>query len=159
MKSNQKESLPENEAEHEVLVATDRARDAAVLSAVLGRESVATTVVSDGRSVLTHLIAADDSENRDVDLIVLDLSLPGVDGRTVLDAIRSSPRRQSLPIVAIVDEDTETTAAVGPNGTLRRREDEQAFVRAVESMARFWLECATFPPEKLNPADPSSRHD
>ena len=159
MNSNRKQNLPENGTGREVLIATDRPRDAEVLSTVLSRESVSTTVVSDGQGVLTNLMAADESEKRDVVMVVLDLSLSNIDGRTVLDAIRSSPRLQSLPVVALVDEDDAETAALDPNGTLRRRNSRSEFVRAVESMAQFWLECVTFPPERLNRTGPFDKYD
>jgi CheY-like chemotaxis protein len=137
-----------------VLVATDRPEDADVLSSALSRESVATTVVSDGISVLNRLMDVEDHGEQAVDLLVLDLSLSDVDGRTVLDAIRSGPRLQSLPVVAIVGDDDESPTSLDPNGTLRRSDDRSEFERAAESMARFWVECVVFPPGETKPNGP-----
>lgn len=142
-----------------MLVATDRPEDADVLSSALSRESVTITVVSDGFSVLNRLMDVEDHEEQAVDLLVLDLSLSDVDGRTVLDAIRSGPRLQSLPVVAIVGDDDERPTSLDPNGTLRRSDDRSEFERAAESMAQFWLECVVFPPEKLNRTTPIGNHD
>lgn len=142
-----------------VLVATDRPEDADLLSDALSRESAAITVVGDGRSVLSQLVDVEEDEEQAVDLLVLDLSLPDVDGRTVLDAIRSGPRLQSLPVVAIVDGDEEQPASLDPNATLRRPGDRREFERAAESMAQFWLRCVTFPPEELNRTEPIDDHD
>lgn len=132
--------------ECDVLVATDRPEDADVLANVLSREAATITVVSDGISVLSQLMDVEDHEEQAVDLLVLDLSLPDVDGRTVLDAIRSGPRLQSLPVVAIVDDDEERPTSLDPNATLRRPDDRREFERTAESMAQFWLGCVTFPP-------------
>lgn len=132
--------------EYGVLVATDRPEDADVLSEAFSRESAGVTVVGDGRSVLSQLVDVEEDEERAVDLLVLDLSLPDVDGRTVLDAIRSGPRLQSLPVVAIVDDDGERPTSLDPNATLGRPDDRHEFERAAESMAQFWIECVTFPP-------------
>jgi two-component system, OmpR family, phosphate regulon response regulator PhoB len=54
--------------------------------------------------------ALDQVDRTAPDIIVLDLNLPGVDGYTVLQQLRSRPATRSIPIVVLTakgDEDNE----------------------------------------------------
>ena len=77
----------------------DAARAMAALLKVLGH---GTDCVPGGREALDYLHLAMP------DLIILDLSMPGMDGREVLRAVRASPRTKALPVVmysAVSDPD------------------------------------------------------
>lgn len=65
-----------------ILVVEDEPRLGELLRLYLERDGYAVTVVRDGRS------AIDEVDTRPVDLVVLDLMLPGVGGEAVLAAIR-----------------------------------------------------------------------
>lgn len=50
---------------------------------------------------LARLATNPDGERPEVELVLLDISLPGMDGVRVLEAIRSDPQLSSLPVIAL----------------------------------------------------------
>ena len=71
------------------------------------------------------------------DLILLDISLPGMDGVEVLERLRSDERLRSIPVIALtahaVSGDREQYLAAGFNDYIAKPiVDEHAFVEAIE---------------------------
>ncbi len=61
--------------------------------------------LTDGAGVLPYL------EREHVDLILLDLNLPHVDGMTLLREIRSNPRTAELPVLVFTNDDSAAVQA------------------------------------------------
>jgi DNA-binding response OmpR family regulator len=95
-----------------ILVVEDEPRLGEILRLYLERDGHAVTVVTDGRAA----IAAVDAEP--VDLVVLDLMLPGVGGEAVLAAIRE--RGDTPVLIASARSDVQHRGADG-RGRLPRR--------------------------------------
>lgn len=81
-----------------ILIVDDEARIREVVHYALEREGYRVTAVSDGRDALAA------AERDDIDLIVLDIMLPGVDGLEVCRRIRSTSRTPILFLSARSDE-------------------------------------------------------
>ena len=83
-------------------------------------------------------------------LIVLDLNLPGLDGRTVLKAVREHPRLKSVPVVIFSTssnpQDIEWCYENGANSYHVKEMDYTAFKRGVEMLVEYWLEAVRLPP-------------
>lgn len=78
---------------------TDSARD--VTERILRLHGLQTVGARSGDEALSLL------DQLDPDLVLLDVSMPGMDGLTLLELLRQNPRWQSLPVVmltAISDE-------------------------------------------------------
>jgi DNA-binding response OmpR family regulator len=82
-----------------ILIVEDDARIAAFLAKGLKAEGYATLVASDGDEALAAVEVGDG----EVDLVLLDLGLPGTDGRTVLRSLRQ--RSPSLPVLIVTARD------------------------------------------------------
>ena len=69
-------------------------------------------------------------------LILLDIQLPGMDGYAVAKALRSDPKLQAIPIVAVTSYamagDRERCLAAGCNGYIEKPIDPQTFAEEVE---------------------------
>lgn len=134
-----------------VLVATPSQKAVRLISRGLKRLSVSTTVLANGRSVINHLTArlTEDTDSDVPDLLILDHSLPEIDGETVVDAIKSSPRLGTLPIVLFSRDssptDRENAYALGVNAYITAPSENEAFVDVIETLATFWFEHATLP--------------
>src|SRR3954467_6387304 len=62
------------------------------------------------------------------DLVLVDISIPGLDGYEVTLRLRSEPKLRGVPIVAITAEgDRETSLAVGCDGFLQKPIDARSF--------------------------------
>lgn len=144
-----------SESQRTVLIATPSPKAARLISCGFQRLSVSTSVVPDGRSAITHLTReVDAGEDGHVpDLIVVDSALEGIGGEAVIDAIRSSPRLETLPIVLISDDHStkavENAYTLGVNATITTPDEVEAHVDCFEALATFWFEYATLPSECL----------
>lgn len=77
-------------------------------------------------------------------LIVLDLNLPGLNGRTVLTAVREHPRFRTVPVVIFSTSSNPQDIAWcyenGANSYHVKEMDYSAFKRGVEMLVAYWLE-------------------
>ena len=83
------------------------------------------------------------------DLIVLDLNLPGKDGRAVLAEVKSDPQLAKIPVVIFTtsqaSSDITRSYELGANCYLRKPGNLADFEAIVQSMADFWLGFASLP--------------
>lgn len=82
-------------------------------------------------------------------LIVLDLNLPGLDGREVLTAVRQHPRMKRTPVVIFSTSSSPHDIAWcyenGANSYHVKDTDYSSFKRAVELLVDYWLEAVKLP--------------
>ncbi len=112
--------------------------------------------VRDGEELLDYLLHRGEyTAGRDVprpDLILLDLKMPRMDGREVLQVIKSDPRLKRIPVVAL----TTSTAAddvgfsydVGVNSYVTKPTTFRALVDLMNTLSKYWFELAELPPEE-----------
>jgi len=110
-------------------------------------------VIGNGAQALAHLRQHDCGNGEPhpmPDLVLLDLDLPGLDGRSVLAAIRAEPRLRHLPVLvltaSVLHGEHVREEGLAADGYLTKPIDLGAFVRAVCSVDRFWLEVVCAPP-------------
>jgi two-component system, chemotaxis family, response regulator Rcp1 len=82
-------------------------------------------------------------------LIILDLNLPGKDGRAVLHELKSDPNLSKIPVVVFTtsqaNSDVLRSYELGANCYLRKPGNLADYRAVVQSMADFWLGYATLP--------------
>jgi DNA-binding response OmpR family regulator len=91
-----------------ILIVEDEERIVSFLQKGLRANGYTTMAVSDGRD------AADVARDEDFDLVILDLGLPGLDGREVLRRMRS--RGERLPVIVLTASDTVEDTVAGLEG-------------------------------------------
>jgi len=104
-------------------------------------------VVHDGAEALDYLFARGKHADRDPanlpSLVLLDLNLPKVDGREVLQAIRANQATHTLPVVVLTTSaepfDVDSSYALGVNSYIRKPVDFEQFVWAVKQVGLYWL--------------------
>ena len=104
-------------------------------------------VVSDGAEALDYRFARGKHADRDPaslpSLVLLDLNLPKLDGREVLQAIRANEATRMLPVVVLTTSaepfDVDATYALGVNSYIRKPVDFEQFVWAVKQVGLYWL--------------------
>ena len=86
------------------------------------------------------------------DLILLDLNLPGTDGREVLQILKSQPESQSIPVVVLTTSDSEIDVAeayrLHANAYHRKPVDLEDFLRLAASIGDYWFRWVTRPTTK-----------
>lgn len=82
-------------------------------------------------------------------LILLDLNLPGTDGRAVLAQIRQLPELRTIPVVVFTTSqaphDVEHSYQLGANCFVSKPGNLHDFVAVVTAVEEFWLKVARLP--------------
>jgi CheY-like chemotaxis protein len=84
------------------------------------------------------------------DLILLDLNLPGKDGREVLEDVKGDPMLRQIPVVILTtsasDRDVLRAYDHHVNAYVRKPIDLDCFVDVVQAIDGYWLGIVTLPP-------------
>jgi CheY-like chemotaxis protein len=114
-----------------ILVVEDDADHRKLLSWVLEDEGYAARCVATAEEGLAALAA------RPFDLVLMDVSLPGMDGKEATRRIRADPRHAGLPVLAVtahaVSGEAEAILASGVTTLVTKPVDEAALLAAVRS--------------------------
>jgi CheY-like chemotaxis protein len=117
-----------------VLVVDDDEDTRAAMQDLLESEGYDVEVASDGASAVRRLRTAPVPE-----LLLLDLRMPGVDGRAVIDEIESSADLPEVPIVLMTASSPGEGTSVLPYPLLRKPVTGEAFLRVVVDLCpRLW---------------------
>lgn len=86
------------------------------------------------------------------DLILLDLNLPGIDGREVLSRLKSGSHTRMIPIVILTsseaDEDILRSYELRCNAYIRKPLDLEGYRMIVAAIDHFWLGLVHYPPRE-----------
>ena len=133
----------------EILLVEDNPDDIELTRIAFEQAKVANLlrVVGDGAEALDYLFARGRHADRDPaelpSLVLLDLNLPKVNGREVLQAIRANEATRALPVVVMTTSaepfDIDATYALGVNSYIRKPVDFEQFVWAVKQVGLYWL--------------------
>ena len=76
-------------------------------------------------------------------LVLLDLNLPGMDGREILGNMRRHPFWQSVPVVVVSTSryapDVSACYRAGAAGYLQKSLDLDSFAVAIQQLSNYWL--------------------
>jgi HAMP domain-containing protein/CheY-like chemotaxis protein/signal transduction histidine kinase len=79
-----------------VLVVDDDVRNIFALSSVLERHGMGVVTAGTGQEAIEKV-----ADDRDIDLVLMDIMMPGMDGYDTMRAIRGKPESRALPIIAL----------------------------------------------------------
>jgi len=117
----------------EIMIVDDDARNAFALSKLLADRGVKVHIAVNGQKALEML------DKTPVDLVLMDIMLPGMDGYEITRRIRADERFHHLPILALTAKamkgDREKCIAAGASDYLAKPVDAERLF----SMLRVWL--------------------
>ena len=103
------------------------------------------TVARDGAEAMELL----QSEGPNPQLVLLDLNLPKVSGQVILDAIRSDPQLEHLPVVVLstsnAPKDIRFAYEHKANAYVRKPNGFEALSATARAIRDFWTRTATLP--------------
>jgi len=107
-------------------------------------------VVSDGADAMAFLRQEGDYADRPrPDLVLLDLNLPRMDGRQVLEAIKSDPELSSIPVVVLTtseaEDDVLRSYSLHANAYVTKPVDFDRFIDVVKQIDEFFVEVVRLP--------------
>lgn len=136
-----------------ILMVEDSPSDALLTREALRGAKVANelTVIEDGEAALAYLRKEGKyGEASTPDLILLDLNLPRLDGREVLQAMRQDPELKRIPVVVLTtsdaDKDVLDSYDLGANCYVTKPVDFRKFEEVVQSINSFWFAVVKLPP-------------
>ncbi|MES2643235.1 MAG: response regulator [Myxococcota bacterium] len=102
----------------------------------------------DGAEVVEYLYNA--NERMPPSVVLLDLKLPRLDGKTVLREIRGNPRTTRVPVVVLtssrLEQDVIDAYVLGANSYLRKELDFTRFKSSIQIFMAYWLGLNIPPP-------------
>jgi CheY-like chemotaxis protein len=117
-----------------VLIVDDDVRNIFSLTSVLEDHGMRVSFAENGRDAIKVL-----QEKKDVDLVLMDIMMPEMDGYETTRAIRELPELRSLPIIALTAKamkgDREKTIAAGASDYITKPVDTDQLL----SLMRVWL--------------------
>lgn len=82
-------------------------------------------------------------------VILLDLNLPGTDGREVLSEIKQDPNLKQIPVIVLTtskdERDIEVCYRCGANSYIQKPVDLDGFMKAIERLNDYWFEVVILP--------------
>jgi CheY-like chemotaxis protein len=117
-----------------ILITDDDMRNIFALSSALQLYDMNIVIANNGREALERL-----AENEEIDLVLMDIMMPEMDGYEAMKAIRSEKRFSKLPIIALtakaMKNDREKCIEAGANDYISKPVDMDKLL----SMLRVWL--------------------
>lgn len=133
-----------------VLVVEDSNEDFKMLQRLMRRMEVQNPIhrCIDGDDVLDYLYRQGIYEDTKIaprpSVILLDLNLPGKDGREVLEKLKQSASFREIPIVVFTTssnpEDVELCYRKGANGYLIKPMNSEELQNIIRAFVNYWLE-------------------
>lgn len=136
----------------EVLLVEDNAGDVRLTREALreGPLAVNLTVAKDGQEAIEMLFRRNGfGDAIRPDLILLDLNLPKVDGRQVLQEIKSDVGLMQIPVIVLTtshaESDIQATYGAHANCYIAKPVDIEAFIDIVKLLEEFWFTIVKLP--------------
>ncbi|HEY2434072.1 MAG TPA: response regulator [Vicinamibacterales bacterium] len=122
-----------------ILVVEDDARNIFALSSVLEPKGARLVIARNGREALEALDRSQSADGQAIDLVLMDIMMPEMDGLTAMREIRRRPEWKKLPIIALtakaMRDDQERCLAAGANDYIAKPLD----VERLLSLVRVWM--------------------
>jgi two-component system, chemotaxis family, response regulator Rcp1 len=139
----------------EVLLVDDNPADTDLTSEVLGRNGCPSHIhsVINGAEAIAFLRQEGKYAGAvRPDFVILDLSLPGKDGRAVLAEVKADPLLRKIPIAIFstseARQDIVRSYELGANCYVSKPGNLRDFISAVTSIGEFWFGLARLPREE-----------
>jgi CheY-like chemotaxis protein len=142
-----------NKSSVTIIVADDDADDRLLITDAFKESRLANPLVfvEDGEQLLQFLDSASSGASGHPlpGLILLDLNMPRMDGRTALSHIKSNPHLRRIPVIVLTtykaEEDVLRTYDLGVNSFITKPVTFEGLVDVVQSLNHYWIEIVELP--------------
>lgn len=107
-------------------------------------------IAEDGDEALDYLFKRNGYEDAVIpDIVLLDLNLPGTDGREVLEAVKADPALKRIPVIVLTssqaDKDIIESYDLHANCYIVKPVNASKFMQVVQSVENFWVDIVCLP--------------
>ena len=141
--------------QHPILLVEDSPEDREATIRALKRAGVANPIYccASGDEALDYLLQrdkyADPAPAPRPNLILLDLNMPGTDGREVLAEIKKSDTLRSIPVIILTTStdirDVTSCYQMGANSYVKKPVDLEGFMLSIQRLKDYWFEVVVLP--------------
>ncbi|MEG9328455.1 response regulator [Salinimicrobium catena] len=137
--------------EIEVLLIEDDLNDAEMICRTLSKNGWEKNLkhVEDGAVALELLRELKECGRAYPKLIILDLSMPKVNGSEVLEVIKTEETTRNIPVVVLTssmeEKDLKRCYALGVNSYILKPVDYSEFSKTIKSLGQYWLQLNLIP--------------
>jgi CheY-like chemotaxis protein len=143
------------QTEHPILLVEDSPEDYAAMVRAFHKAGLSNPIFrcangDDALDFLHHRGSFTDLEQTPrPSIILLDLNLPGTDGREVLAEVKADPRFKAIPVIVMTTSDDDRDIAgcyqAGANSYVQKPVSLDRFLRAIQRLKDFWFEIVLLP--------------
>lgn len=128
---------------HSILIAEDNEEDFETFQRIFNRTiGVPLIRCRDGEAVLNYLTEPPDGAVGWPSLILLDLNMPGTDGREALTRLKSDPKLRSIPTVVFSTSSSPKDVSYcydqGANGYMSKPVNYRDLERSLRGLVEYW---------------------
>ena len=138
-----------------ILIADDDPEDRMLARDALSESKLANAVqfVEDGQELLDYLRRqgrfADPALSPTPGIILVDLNMPRVDGRTAIQALKADATLCHIPVIVLTtssaEEDIFRSYALGVSSYITKPVSFEALVRVMKGFGQYWFEIVELP--------------
>jgi CheY-like chemotaxis protein len=138
-----------------ILLVEDSLEDVEATTRALRKAGLANPIYhcADGDEALDYLHQrgkyADPVQAPRPGVVLLDLNLPGIDGREVLSQAKADPQLKKIPIIVLTTStdarDVERCYLAGANSYVKKPVDIEGFLQAIRRLTDYWFEVVILP--------------
>lgn len=142
-------------AQHAILMIEDSHEDYESTVRALKRAGLANPIYrcEDGDDALDYLFQrgtyADPANSPRPSIILLDLNLPGTDGREVLAQAKAHEELRMIPVIVLTtstdERDIQMCYRYGANSYVSKPVDFNGFLQAIQRLRDYWFEVVILP--------------
>jgi len=112
-------------------------------------------VAVDGDEALDYLFKRNGNEDAITpDIVLLDLNLPGTDGREVLEQIKADKDLKRVPVIVLTsskaDKDVASSYDLYANCYIVKPVNASKFIEVVQNVENFWVDVVCLPATTTN---------
>lgn len=130
-----------------ILLVEDDPADAGLVKRAIRDGKILCTVdhAKDGAEAIDFLRRRGErfADARRPNLILLDLNMPRLDGRQVLQEVKNDPDLRAIPVVVLttsdIEHDVEASYLLGANSFVTKPMDVQDFFDVIRSLENYWF--------------------
>ncbi|MFY9833129.1 MAG: response regulator [Methylocystis sp.] len=140
---------------HPILLIEDSPEDTEAMRRAFKRAGLANPIqhCMDGDDALDFLLQrnqyAEAGKATRPGIILLDLNLPGTDGREVLAQIKQNESLMQIPVVVLTtssdERDIDKCYKLGANSYIMKPVDFNGFLQAIQRLSDYWFEVVILP--------------
>lgn len=112
-------------------------------------------IVEDGEEALDYLMRRGKYKDPELsptpDIFLLDLNMPKIDGRQVLEEMNNNPDCPNVPVIVLTtskqEEDIIRSYDLGIKSYITKPVDFNSFVEAIKLLGQYWFQLVVLPPK------------